>query len=74
MPGVVGAEAPAGKFMLGLEVGGRLLSLADRVVLGLGGGVGAALGVEAVGAADQEVGGVGLGQHAYVVLALVLGE
>ena len=64
--------------IVGTESFSRELMLDVERVCGLpvfpDGGVWPAAGAEAVGAADQHVGGVSLGQHADVVLALVLKE
>ncbi len=75
MLGVVGAEALAGEVVAHGEP--RAVVVLILLVLGAVAGraevgVGPAARVEAVGAAHQQVAGVGLRQHADVVLALVL--
>ena len=73
MLGVVGAEAPAAELVLHLERAVFFcLCVRDVLALAADGGVRPALGVEAVGAADQEVVRIRLGQHPDVVLTLVL--
>ena len=71
--GVVGAETPAAELVLHLERAVLFcLCVRDVLALAADGGVRPALGVEAVGAADQEVVRIRLGQHPDVVLTLVL--
>ena len=70
---VVGAETPAAELVLHLERA-VLSSVGDVLALAVDGGVRPALGIEAVGAADEEVVRVRLGQHSDVVLTLVLGK
>ena len=69
---VVGAETPAAELVLHLE--GAVVPCRVGDVLAVDGGVRPALGIEAVGAADEEVVRVRLGQHSDVVLTLVLGK
>ena len=79
VPRVVRAESLAAELVLGPEevvaslIAFALVLLLDLVVPACG-RVGPTLGVETVGAAHQQVGGVRLGQHANVILALVLEE
>lgn len=67
---VVGAETPAAELVLYLER--AVLCGGDVLVLAVDGRVRPALWIEAVGAADQKVVRIRLGQHPYVVLTLVL--
>ena len=68
---VVGAESPAAELVLHLER--AVLGLCgDVLAVAADGRVSPALGIEAVCAADQEVVWVRLGQHADVILTLVL--
>ena len=71
---VVGAETPAAELVLHLEGAVVLCRFGDVLALAVDGGVRPALGIEAVGAADEEVVRVRLGQHSDVVLTLVLGK
>ena len=71
MPGVVGTESLPAELSLGVAAV-LVLDAAAAVVAATVPGVEPALGVEAVGAADQQRGGGGGGKHADVVLALVL--
>ena len=71
---VVGAETPAAELVLHLEGAVVPCRVGDVPALAVDGGVRPALGIEAVGAADEEVVRVRLGQHSDVVLTLVLGK
>ena len=73
MLGVVGAETPAAELVLHLERA-VLSSVGDVLALAVDGGVRPTLGIEAVGAADQKVVRIRLGQHPDVVLTFVLWE
>ena len=73
MLGVVGAETPAAELVLHLERA-VLSRVGDVLALAVDGGVRPTLGIEAVGAADQKVVRIRLGQHPDVVLTFVLRE